>query len=703
MSAEAAVVAAVTSTRPVLRASAAGGGLGGGATLTSLSANIGNSVNVGRNKNAPIQAHREVLPSLGNSKTLRLDHHRASSDNNNVNNANANHIVGLGGGGGHHHQLQDNPYSNSTGQLLTSTAQTTTTTTTDGTAYSTSNSSGKRYPMTPEQAMKYYGSKLTEFERTEIEKYSEIWYLGLSACKIHGEEGAAQNGGYDDDNGSYNKVLHDHISYRYEIMEVIGKGSFGQVIRALDHKTGHNVAIKIIRNKKRFHHQALIEVKILDHLRKKDKETNNSHNVIHMLEYFYFRNHLCISFELMSLNLYELIKKNNYQGFSLSLIRRFASSLVSCLKLLHRENIIHCDLKPENVLLKQRGSSSIKVIDFGSSCYSHQRVYTYIQSRFYRSPEVILGLPYGTPIDMWSLGCILAELFTGYPLFPGENEVEQLACIMEVLGKPPDNVINHASRRRLFFVQGSALRRFRQSMPRVSIQLSKFKLEPVDAHTHFCRWDAKKRMSPDEAMNHEWLLAGSSSSHQLSTSSTTMSMSMTGSSSGLVSSGLVVDQNQPSHGQTAGATSSVVSTSVGMVPSVNAAARRQRVDSGSQQQQTSVDDHAEQQFYALYRLYRNRKCASKISGLDTTDSSNDLSQSAQVATSNGSTQTNQSSQSNQSNLVKSKLSGVGGSSSHALAAGSQSSSSRHASTGDIVTNLEPSLDDSGTFLPHILS
>lgn len=105
----------------------------------------------------------------------------------------------------------------------------------------------------------------------------------------------------------------------------------------------------------------------------------------------------------------------------------------------------------ENVLLKQRGSSSIKVIDFGSSCYSHQRVYTYLQSRFYRSPEVILGLPYGTPIDMWSLGCILAELYTGCPLFPGEDEIEQLACIMEVLGLPPEHIINHASRRRLFF------------------------------------------------------------------------------------------------------------------------------------------------------------------------------------------------------------------------------------------------------------
>lgn len=93
------------------------------------------------------------------------------------------------------------------------------------------------------------------------------------------------------------QVLHDHICYRYEILEVIGKGSFGQVIRALDHMTNRHVAIKIIRNKKRFHHQALVEVRILDHLRHKDKDSN--HNVIHMLEYFYFRHHLCISFELL--------------------------------------------------------------------------------------------------------------------------------------------------------------------------------------------------------------------------------------------------------------------------------------------------------------------------------------------------------------------------------------------------------------------
>ena len=142
-------------------------------------------------------------------------------------------------------------------------------------------------------------------------------------------------------------------------------------------------------------------------------------NIIHMYESFVFRNHMCITFELLSVNLYELIKKNKFQGFSIQLVRRFAFSMLKCLEALYNNHIIHCDLKPENVLLKQQGRSGIKVIDFGSSCFENERVYTYIQSRFYRAPEVILGAKYGMPIDIWSLGCILAELSTGYPLLPG--------------------------------------------------------------------------------------------------------------------------------------------------------------------------------------------------------------------------------------------------------------------------------------------
>ncbi|KAK9692633.1 Protein kinase domain [Popillia japonica] len=333
-------------------------------------------------------------------------------------------------------------------------------------------------PLTPSEALRLYGNRLTEYEKTELEKYPKIWYLGLDACKIHGEHGGSQNGGFDDDSGSYNKVLHDHIGYRYEILEVIGKGSFGQVIRALDHMTNQHVAIKIIRNKKRFHHQALVEVRILDHLRKRDKE--GLHNVIHMQEYFYFRNHLCISFELMSLNLYELIKKNNYQGFSLNLIRRFANSLLKCLRLLQKENIIHCDLKPENVLLKQRARLHLHTVEILSFTRS------YFRSDVWNSNRHVEPRLYSSRI-IYRLSFI--------PRF--ENEVEQLACLMEVLGPPPDEIIAAATRRRLFFDS--------RGNPRyANDQLF------IDFISRCLEWNPKRRMTPEEALRHEWIQSASS-------------------------------------------------------------------------------------------------------------------------------------------------------------------------------------------------
>ncbi|XP_026168234.1 dual specificity tyrosine-phosphorylation-regulated kinase 4 isoform X2 [Mastacembelus armatus] len=373
---------------------------------------------------------------------------------------------------------------------------------------------GQRLPMSPTVALMNFQERLTEFEQEEIMDYAEIWFLGLGSQKIEGSQGAPQNSGYDDEHGSYIRVLHDHIAYRFEVLEVIGKGSFGQVLKCLDHKNNELVALKIIRNKKRFHHQALVELKILDVIKRKDKD--NLHNVIHMKEYFYFRNHLCISFELLGVNLYELIKKNNFQGFSLALIRRFAHALLKCLQMLYREKIIHCDLKPENILLSQRGPGNIKVVDFGSSCYEQQRVYTYIQSRFYRSPEVILGQPYSMAIDMWSLGCILAELYTGYPLFPGESEVEQIACIMEILGMPPNDFVQSASRRRLFFdskgnprnITNSKGKKRRPNSKDLSAALKTNDALFLDFVKRCLTWDPTKRMTPDEGLQHEWILEG---------------------------------------------------------------------------------------------------------------------------------------------------------------------------------------------------
>ncbi|XP_078276371.1 dual specificity tyrosine-phosphorylation-regulated kinase 2-like isoform X2 [Rhinoraja longicauda] len=303
--------------------------------------------------------------------------------------------------------------------------------------------------MSSTQAMKLHMHKLTSYEHQEIFTYPEIYFLGLNAKKRQGVLGGSNNSGYDDDHSAYVLLAHDHIAYRYEILKILGKGSFGQVAKVYDHKTRQHLALKIVRNEKRFHRQAVEEIRILEHLNKQDK--NHQMNIVHMFENFTFRNHSCMTFELLSINLYELIKRNKFQGFSVQLVRKFAHSILQCLDALHKNRIIHCDLKPENILLKQQGRSGIKVIDFGSSCYEHQRVFTYIQSRFYRSPEVILGSRYGMAIDMWSFGCILAELLTGYPLFPGEDEGDQLACILELLGLPAQKLMDQYKRAKNFF------------------------------------------------------------------------------------------------------------------------------------------------------------------------------------------------------------------------------------------------------------
>ncbi|KAJ8260418.1 hypothetical protein GJAV_G00181870 [Gymnothorax javanicus] len=387
---------------------------------------------------------------------------------------------------------------------------------------------GKVDPLTPEQALKLHREQMTTLEQQEIFDYPEIYFLGLNAKKRPGSAGGANNCGYDDEQGSYIHVPHDHIGYRYEFLKVIGKGSFGQVAKVYDHKMQQHVALKIVRNEKRFHRQAAEEIRILEHLRKIDKA--GAMNVVHMLEHFTFRGHICMTFELLSLNLYELIKRSKFQGFSLPLVRKFALSILQCLDALHKCHIIHCDLKPENILLKQQGRSGIKVIDFGSSCYEHQRVYTYIQSRFYRAPEVILGARYGMPIDMWSLGCILTELLTGYPLFPGEDEGDQLACMIELLGMPPQKILDQSKRAKNFIsskghprycspttlsngtvvLNGGKSRRGKIRGPPGSKEWATA-LKGCDdlAFIDFLRrcldWDPATRLTPVQALRHSWL------------------------------------------------------------------------------------------------------------------------------------------------------------------------------------------------------
>jgi dual specificity tyrosine-phosphorylation-regulated kinase 2/3/4 len=235
--------------------------------------------------------------------------------------------------------------------------------------------------------------------------------------------------------------------------------------------------------------------------------------MVNFTQSFYFRGHLCISTELLDMNLYEFIKAHSFRGFSLRIIRRFTKQMLSSLIILKQKKVIHCDLKPENILLRHPLHAEIKVIDFGSSCFESEKVYTYIQSRFYRSPEVILGMTYGLPIDMWSVGCILAELYTGVPIFPGENEQEQLACIMEVFGPPEKHLIEKSTRKKLFFdsmgkprLTVSSKGRRRRPSSKTLQQVLKCDDEAfLDFVARCLRWDPDRRLKPEDAIRHEYI------------------------------------------------------------------------------------------------------------------------------------------------------------------------------------------------------
>jgi dual specificity tyrosine-phosphorylation-regulated kinase 2/3/4 len=355
---------------------------------------------------------------------------------------------------------------------------------------------------------------MTAYERVEIQQYSTVYFVGDRARKIHAIEGLPNNGGYDDANSRYLAKKHDHIGYRYEIMAGLGKGAFGDVYKAYDHATGVTVALKIIRNEKRFHRQGKVEVKVLDMLRSQDDDGSNC--CVHMVDYFVFRSHLCITFEMHHNDLYTELKAGGFVGFEPDHVRDIGDNTLRCLELLYANSIVHADLKPENMLVESEGHRRVKVIDFGSSCFKHEKVHTYIQSRYYRSPEVMLGLGYDCGIDMWSLGCILVELLTGSPIFPAKNEHELITLQTEVLGIPPSYLLDRASRPNEFFIRTSAgykplrytdrkgRRRSPGGRPLASACGSS---DPqfIDFVSRCLAWDPADRMKPQEALRHPYI------------------------------------------------------------------------------------------------------------------------------------------------------------------------------------------------------
>uniref|UniRef100_A0A8C6U240 non-specific serine/threonine protein kinase n=1 Tax=Neogobius melanostomus TaxID=47308 RepID=A0A8C6U240_9GOBI len=257
--------------------------------------------------------------------------------------------------------------------------------------------------------------------------------------------------------GDYQLVQHEilcSVSSTYEVLEFLGRGTFGQVAKCWKRGTNEIVAIKILKNHPSYARQGQIEVGILNRL---SAENADEYNFVRSYECFQHKGHTCLVFEMLEQNLYDFLKHSKFSPLPLRHIRPILQQVATALMKLKSLGLIHADLKPENIMLVDplRQPYRVKVIDFGSASHVSKAVCsTYLQSRYYRAPEIILGLPFCEAIDMWSLGCVIAELFLGWPLYPGASEYDQIRYISQTQGLPAEYLLSAGTKTSRFFNKG---------------------------------------------------------------------------------------------------------------------------------------------------------------------------------------------------------------------------------------------------------
>uniref|UniRef100_A0AAR2M1Z5 non-specific serine/threonine protein kinase n=1 Tax=Pygocentrus nattereri TaxID=42514 RepID=A0AAR2M1Z5_PYGNA len=257
--------------------------------------------------------------------------------------------------------------------------------------------------------------------------------------------------------GDYQLVQHEilcSVSSSYEVLEFLGRGTFGQVAKCWKRGTNEIVAIKILKNHPSYARQGQIEVSILNRL---SAENADEFNFVRSYECFQHKGHTCLVFEMLEQNLYDFLKHSKFSPLPLRHIRPILQQVATALMKLKSLGLIHADLKPENIMLVDpiRQPYRVKVIDFGSASHVSKAVCsTYLQSRYYRAPEIILGLPFCEAIDMWSLGCVIAELFLGWPLYPGASEYDQIRYISQTQGLPAEYLLSAGTKTTRFFHRG---------------------------------------------------------------------------------------------------------------------------------------------------------------------------------------------------------------------------------------------------------
>ena len=267
-----------------------------------------------------------------------------------------------------------------------------------------------------------------------------------------------------DDEDGYYIVKNDSTfaNGRFIIKKLLGQGTFGKVVKAYDQKSNSLVAIKIIKSIPKYREASKIELRVLTMLKKHDP--NNKFQCIHLRECFDYRNHICIVTDLLKISLFDFMQKNQFLPFPGSHIQAMTKQLLRSVAFLHDLNLIHTDLKPENILIKDSSyckkiyhkidyenndksetlfrkilkDPKIYTIDFGSAIFQDEYHSSIISTRHYRAPEIILGVGWSFPCDMWSVGSILIELLTGEALFKTHENEQHLAMMEKVIGEPVD-------------------------------------------------------------------------------------------------------------------------------------------------------------------------------------------------------------------------------------------------------------------------
>lgn len=320
-----------------------------------------------------------------------------------------------------------------------------------------------------------------------------------------------------EENKEFPIMLNSVVGGRYYVTEYLGSAAFSKVVQAQDLQTGIDVCLKIIKNDKDFFDQSLDEIKLLKLVNKHDPA--DEHHILRLYDYFYCQEHLFIVCELLRANLYEFQKFNQESGgeayFTLSRLQTITRQCLEALTYLHDLGIIHCDLKPENILIKSYRKCEIKIIDLGSSCFQTDNLCLYVQSRSYRAPEVILGLPYDEKIDLWSLGCILAELYSGEVLFPNDGVVMILARVIELLGPIDLEMLVNGQETHKYFTEEYDLYHMNEETDQLECIIpEESSLEHhlqvsdalfIDFLRHLLEINPQRRPTAREALEHPWL------------------------------------------------------------------------------------------------------------------------------------------------------------------------------------------------------